>query len=47
MTGVDVSLILLTDNTLANARSLTMENTAKMLVVNTVVIIIIITSIDG
>lgn len=45
ITGGDVSTILLTDNTLANARSLTMESTAKMFKVNTVVIKTI--SVDG
>ena len=38
MTGGDVSMILLIDNTHANAKSLTMESSAKMLEVNTVVI---------
>ena len=38
MTGGDVSLILLIDNTHANAKSVTMESTAKTLEVNTVVI---------
>ena len=38
VTGGDVSMILLIDNTHANAKSLTMESSAKMLEVNTVVI---------
>ena len=38
VTGGDVSMILLIHNTHANSRSLTMESTAKMLEVNTVVI---------
>ena len=45
MTGGDVSMILLIDNTHANAKSVTMESTAKMLEVNTVVIKTI--SVDG
>ena len=45
VTGGDVSMILLIDNTHANARSFTVESTAKMFQVNTVVIKTI--SVDG